>query len=236
MPVRPTRLTPARAALGLALGTVLLAASLPARAEDDLPIDRKIFRGVLEGLGLRDADRPDINYQERAPLVIPPSRGLPPPETSNAAVANNPAWPKDPDVMRRKREAELDAKRVTSDERELEQNPLRPDQLTPGGNPRSVRVSRGAPYTATPGDRLSADEMNQKRSIWSKIFSRDDEEEVGKFTREPTRNALTAPPPGYQTPSPDQPYGLSKASKSDKPKADNYSETHGTLESRENRN
>jgi len=229
MPVRPPRLNPARAAFGLALGAALLAGSLPAHAEEDLPIDRKIFRGVLDSLGLRDADRPDINYQERAPLVIPPARTLPPPETANAA-ANNPAWPKDPDIVRRKREAELDAKRNISDEREREQNPLRPDQLTPGGDPRSVRISRGAPNSATPGDRLSLDEQNQKRSIWSKMFS-PDEEEVAKFTREPTRSALTAPPPGYQTPSPDQPYGLSKASTTAKPKANDYTETHGTLDS-----
>src|SRR6185369_10663771 len=149
MPVRSTRLTPASAALGLALGTALLAGSLPAQAEEDLPIDRKIFRGVLEGLGLRDSDTPAINYQERAPLVIPPSRGLPAPETANAS-ANNPAWPKDPDIARRKRDAEIERNRNISEEREREQNPLSPSELTPGGDPRSVRVSRGAPNSATP--------------------------------------------------------------------------------------
>ena len=39
--------------------------------------------------------------------------------------------------------------------------------------------------------------------------SKDDE--VAKFTSEPPRASLTEPPPGYQTPSPDQPYGLGKA-------------------------
>ena len=71
----------ARAALSLALGAALLATSLPARAaDDDVPIDRKIFGSILEGLGLR-RDGEAINYQERPPLVIPPSRNLPPPET-----------------------------------------------------------------------------------------------------------------------------------------------------------
>jgi len=36
-------------------------------------------------------------------------------------------------------------------------------------------------------------------------------EETAKFTGEPPRSSLTDPPPGYQTPSPDQPYGLGKA-------------------------
>ena len=36
-------------------------------------------------------------------------------------------------------------------------------------------------------------------------------EEVVNFTGEPPRGALTDPPPGYQTPSPTQPYGITKA-------------------------
>jgi len=32
--------------------------------------------------------------------------------------------------------------------------------------------------------------------------------EAGEFTGEPPRTDLTAPPPGYQTPSPAQPYGV----------------------------
>ena len=35
-------------------------------------------------------------------------------------------------------------------------------------------------------------------------------EEQAKFTGEPPRTSLTEPPAGYQTPSPDQPYGLAK--------------------------
>src|SRR5674476_98328 len=106
---QPTGLTTklcASAALSVALGIAMLATSLPARAaDDDTSIDKKIFRGILEGLGLRK-DGEAINYQERAPLVIPPSRALPPPEKSDAVVANNPAWPKDPDATRRKVEKE----------------------------------------------------------------------------------------------------------------------------------
>ena len=46
-----------------------------------------------------------------------------------------------------------------------------------------------------------------------------------RFTGEPARASLTDPPPGYQTPSPDQPYGLGK----DKPaKVDDYYTEHGT--------
>ena len=61
-----------RAALACLIGGVLLT-SAPARAADDesVPLDTKILRSILEGLGLqREANT--IDYQERAPLVIPP--------------------------------------------------------------------------------------------------------------------------------------------------------------------
>lgn len=233
MTIRPTRLTTtfyASAALSLALGAAMLASSLPARAADDeVSFDKKIFRGILEGLGLK-RDGEAINYQERAPLVIPPNRTLPPPESAGAAVVNNPAWPKDPDIARRKKEAEMERNRNISEERELEQNPLRPDQMTPGGNPRTVaRRSMGEMNSATPGDRLSAKELNQKTSIWSGLFGGSKEDEVAKFTREPTRTTLTEPPPGYQTPSPDQPYGLSKETTKYRPNIPKP-EDHGVLD------
>jgi hypothetical protein len=215
----------ASAALSLALGAAMLATSLPARAEDDsVPLDTKILRGIMEGIGLKK-DGEAINYQERAPLVIPPGRALPPPDQSGAALANNPAWPKDPDVSRRKLEAAQARNRHVSEEREREQNPLRADQLTPGGDPRTAaRQSQGEANSATPGDRLTGTELSQQKGgIFSNIFGSKDDEERANFTKEPPRAALTEPPPGYQTPSPDQPYGLGKVA----PKATNYMETHG---------
>src|SRR5471030_1266926 len=102
----PTRLMTkfTASAIGLAaLGAAVLASPAPARAEEDnTPIDTKIFRGILEGIGLRRDGEAVLSYPERAPLVIPPGRTLPPPEKSDAIVAKNPAWPIDPDVKRAK--------------------------------------------------------------------------------------------------------------------------------------
>ncbi len=56
----------------------------------------QVSAGILESIGLQ-RDEKIINYQERPPLVIPPSRTLPPPERSDALIANNPNWLKDPD-------------------------------------------------------------------------------------------------------------------------------------------
>ena len=60
------------------LATATLAVLLPTMAayaadgDDDEDFDNKIFRNVLEGLGLRSSDK-GINYRERSPLVVPPN-------------------------------------------------------------------------------------------------------------------------------------------------------------------
>jgi hypothetical protein len=194
------------------LGAVATSALVPARAADDeLPIDQKIMRSIMDGLGLKRDGEPTINYQERAPLVIPPSRDLPPPERSDAVTAN-PAWPKDPDVERRKLEAAMEKNRNISDEREREQNPLRPDQLTPGGRPKKRQARTDDGYQAPAsgfGNQLPPSELGYKGNMFGAMFGSKPEEQA-KFTGEPPRTSLTEPPVGYQTPSPDQPYGLGK--------------------------
>ena len=202
----------AHMALSLALGAAVLATSLPARAEEDVPIDRKIMRGIMEGLGLK-RDGEAITYQERAPLVIPPSRALPPPEKTDAALANNPAWPIDPDVKRAKEEAAQERSKSLNADEQLrhDQRALRPEELTPGPKPRTTRRSNPSyqPPVNGSGNPLSPSELGTKDNFFAKMFGKD-EPEIGKFTGEPPRTSLTAPPPGYQTPSPDQPYGVGK--------------------------
>jgi len=224
--IRMTSAFGASAAFGLVLGAAALFCPVPAHAgDDDLPADQKFLRGVMEGLGFRRDGDETINYKERSPLVIPPGRELPPPEKSGAAIANNPAWPKDPDVERRKAQAAMEKGRNISDEREREQNPLRPDQLTPGGKPKKkqARTDDGyEPPASGFGSQIPPSELGFKNSMFGNIFG-GKKEESAKFTGEPPRNSLTDPPPGYQTPSPDQPYGVGKAAA---PKATDYYATH----------
>jgi hypothetical protein len=213
--MRLTNVFCASAAFGLTLGAAALLLPGAARAADDeTTIDQKVMRSIMEGLGLKRDGEATINYQERAPLVLPPGRDLPPPEQVDAATANNPAWPKDPDVARRKAEAALEKNRNVSDEREREQNPLRPDQLTPGGRPKKKQVRKDDGYEAPAsgfGNQLLPSQLGATNTtVWNSMFG-GKKEETAKFTGEPPRSSLTDPPPGYQTPSPDQPYGLGKA-------------------------
>jgi hypothetical protein len=227
--MRPTRLTPKfiAGALGLALGTAALNLPAPAHAEEDVPLDTRIMRGIMESIGLRKDGEP-INYQERAPLVIPPGRVLPPPEKSDAALANNPAWPIDPDVKRRKEDAIRERTKTTTADEEIRNNErvLRPDELTPGRKPRVTRQADPDYQAPVSGlsNPLSPSELGSKTGIFGSIFAKD-APESSKFTGEPPRASLTSPPPGYQTPSPDQPYGVGK----EKPKvqtANDYYTNH----------
>lgn len=215
------------AALSLTLAAAVLVASAPARAaDDDVPLDTKILRGIMESIGL-ERDGPGINYQERAPLVIPPSNTLPPPEQSSAAVANNPAWPKDPDVRRAKEEAAMDRESrsgYASDKIIQEQSVLRPDQIAPGPKPRRTAKTTAPGSTWVEGnERLSPSELGYKGGFFKNMFGSKDDDNA-QFTGEPARTSLTAPPPGYQTPSPDQPYGL--GAKASAPKAEKYGTTN----------
>jgi hypothetical protein len=221
-----------RATLGCLLGVALLATGAPARAADDdadnnVPIDTKIFRGIMESLGLQRGGN-SINYQERAPLVLPPSRALPPPERSDAALANNAAWPKDPDVQRQKLEATQERNTSMNPDEMIqsEASPLRPNQIAPGPKPRTKRVGDdGYRAPATGYDsQISPSKLGTRGSIFSSMFGKDDPDS-GSFTGEPPRSSLTEPPPGYQTPSPDQPYGIGKT-KTVAPTSTDYARDH----------
>ena len=224
--MRLTNAFAASAAFGLALGVAMFVGPAPARAADDDPsFDQKVMQSIMDGLGFKKDGEATINYQQRPPLVIPPSRELPPPESTDAVTANNPAWPKDPDVARRKMEAAMERNRNVSDEREREQNPLRPDQLTPGARGQKRQQARttdngyDAPASGFGNQLLPSQLGTPKNGVFSAMFD-NKKEETAKFTGEPPRVSLTDPPPGYQTPSPEQPYGLGKAPPP-KP-ADNY--------------
>jgi hypothetical protein len=112
-----------RAATCGLLGTVLIAGEVSRAAEDDDPsFDKKIINNFLSTLGLRSGN--DIEYRERAPLVLPPRIDLPAPQAN--ATAGTPNWPVDPDVRRRKEESNRRRDEVE------ESRPLRPNELNVG--------------------------------------------------------------------------------------------------------
>jgi hypothetical protein len=217
-------------ALVLVGAVSVFAAPVRAAEDESVPVDTKIMRSIMEGLGLKRDGEAGINYQQRAPLVIPNGKALPPPESTTPA-ALNPSWPVDPDVERARREAKA-AREETGNPDDVilrEGRPMRPDEMTPGAKSQRTRraPSQNASYETMPdgySKQMLPSELGSKGNIFSNMFGKKDDE-VGKFTGEPPRASLTEPPRGYQTPSPDQPYGAGK-DKSLTPKPGNYLTDH----------
>jgi hypothetical protein len=196
------------AATGLLGIAIAMSASTGVRAADDdedEAFDTKIFRGLLHGLGLR-RDGAGIDYRERSPLVVPPGRSLPSPETGNAAEKTA-AWPVDPDVKRAK-EIKAARKKPRKDIDSEESRPELPSQLGPR--------HASAPAHQRPTGQPEKDPTAP--STWQELGSKSfftlgglmgsKKQETATFTGEPQRGSLTEPPPGYRTPAPSHPYGL----------------------------
>jgi hypothetical protein len=203
------------AALAGLLALALVAGPGRAWAQDDEqePLDTRLFRSFMKEMGFKRGDE-GIDYRERAPLVVPPTRNLPPPQTEGPA-ASNPAWPKDPDVARRKQASAAEKAKLYSSAEE-QARVLRPDELKPQGQPTagastSERSATGPTNSNEATRPLSPSELQGTATKhWWDFFSSvgPSRPESAPFKGEPPRTTMTAPPPGYQTPSPSYPYGL----------------------------
>jgi len=105
--------------------------------------------------GLSDEEE-TIQYPERAPLVVPPSLKLTEPKAS--AAASNPAWPKDPDLERKRKakEAALASAQVDS----TRVKPLSVDEIRAGRKAGAGLVTEYTPERE-PGKPLSVQEMQR---------------------------------------------------------------------------
>jgi hypothetical protein len=205
-------------ALAATVGMVVVvgfSGTLAYAADDDEIelLDTKILRGIMKGLGLK-RDGEAIEYRERSPLVLPPSKELnqlPPPETVNAK--KTPDWPDDPDLKRVRQRKEAERKRKPM-EPGVDDKPLPPDKMTAGG---PLPAPTGSKAGEAPGRSIEGGaapstnaELGSKSftSMFSGIWA--PKEEYTAFTGEPQRSSLTEPPAGYRTPSPNQPYGVGR--------------------------
>ena len=181
----PKRLRRAAAAAAVALVLALAWSAGSARAEDandeeEVPLDTKLWRQFMKDLGLQRDGEPgrDIDYRERAPLVVPPSRNLPPPRDEADVVAKTPAWPKDPDVARRKQELAAEkAKLKGNGSVEEQMRALRPDELDkPGRGDKKSADGKGAGKSAEDSSRpLMPSDLGTKTE---KIFGSIDRKSV----------------------------------------------------------
>lgn len=209
----------------LALATMAVSAPALAQAQDDAVepdsiwnLEQRVWGGIVRGLGLKDPNSPQIDYRERSPLVVPPNSNLPPPQAR--ARPNDPAWPNDPDLAKMRKAQEAKGKMGGGNARsalEPSGRPISPDELN-RGVPRQQQASRsGSSNAPASGSDPDGRQISPSQNgYFGGLFSGRAwgfgayQDETGTFTGEPPRSQLTEPPPGYQTPSPDQPYGTTK--------------------------
>ncbi|MDB5564117.1 MAG: hypothetical protein JWP84_683 [Tardiphaga sp.] len=191
------------AAVALSIGFVMSAGVARAQddEEDDSSFEDKIIKNIMTGLGGTNMENQGIDYRERSPLVVPPKITLPPPDATAVAVPN---WPKDPDVQQRNAAREA-AKRPKGNVLEEARS------LTP----KEMAMQRSKPTTGaettTPGDPnknivLSPAQLGYTGGLFKNAFG-GNKGETAEFKGEPTRDSLTQPPAGYQTPSSSFAYG-----------------------------
>lgn len=185
------------AAAGL-IGLCALAGS-PARAADDGYAN--VFSSVLGSVGLVKTDSPPpIEYRERPPLVLPKDAALPKPVTGG--VKRTAAWPQDPDVLQRRKDAE-EARAphtmgaVHSDKgdmlsaaelargRAAESEPVRPNDCGNDGQGHNCIV-------------LSPDVLKAENEHYRSVNP--DKSDTLVAGQEPSRDFLTQPPKGYMKP------------------------------------
>jgi hypothetical protein len=201
-PMRALRL--AAVALGIGLVMTVGAARAQDDDDDDKTFEEKVIEGIMAGIGGTNMDNRGIDYRERSPLVVPPKLDLPPPVAATSEV-KDPNWPKDPDEARRKAAI---ARRKKENKDPVEASRI----LTPS----ELNAARTAPPERTnndpvqPGNSATNPVLSPSQLGFDGKFSNlfgGNKAEVAPFKGEPTRDSLTQPPAGYQTPSPNFAYG-----------------------------
>src|SRR5215472_3278117 len=218
-----------RHALATALAAVLIvgggiAHAFAQDAEDDELPDTKFIKGMLRGFGLKNGqENSGINYQDRAPLVVPPTRDLPPPQTGDAARTSA-MWPLDQDEQRRREAAARKKKQSggapwdwTDLGRQLSPNEMKKGATTAKDtalSKRSAETPEAYQQQSTPS------QLGYTGGLFGEMksfFTGNNQTETTTFEAEPPRVSLTDPPAGYRSPSPTEPYGVGAESRKAKP-------------------
>lgn len=195
----------------VAAGIGLVMMTGPVRAGDDdddgddgLTFEERIIDNLMTGLGAKSAASKGIDYRERSPLVVPPNLTLPPP--SSAVQATAPNWPKDPDIAKRKAMIEARKKEVKKEPWQAAV-PLTPAEIEAGRKQQAAVEGNKEPVEpgVTKNPSLMPDQLGYSGGLLGMF--KGNSSEAKPFKGEPTRDSLTEPPPGYQTPSSNFAYG-----------------------------
>jgi hypothetical protein len=190
-----------RALIAAAGGAFLigLAAATPARALDDGA--ENIFSSIAglltAGIGVGGKEsQPQIEYRERAPLVLPPNlQQLPPP--GSGVAARNPAWPQDFDVQRHNNKVARERRPRDSDDALSARTPM------PTGG---TVVGARDPRECSNDDAL--ERLCNTNQFWNTMRTTRSTPDTQKVAvgQEPPRRTLTDPPTGFRRQTTEQKY------------------------------
>jgi hypothetical protein len=191
--------------VALGIGLVMTAGAARAQDddEDDKTFEEKVIEGIMAGIGGTNMENRGIDYRERSPLVVPPKIDLPPPETVKGEI-KDPNWPKDPDEARRKAVIAR-RKKENKDPREASRV-LMPSELNAAKTPPVSRADNDPVQPGVSNNPILSPSQLGYNGGFSGLFG-GTKVETAPFKGEPTRDSLTQPPAGYQTPSPNFMYG-----------------------------
>ncbi|MBS7544586.1 hypothetical protein KHC19_15950 [Ancylobacter oerskovii] len=185
------------AAFSSGLMALALVSAVPAAAQED-----NFTEQMLTTLGLVPPPGPDIDYRERAPLVVPPSGDTLPPPRDSAAITQNPAWPKDYDAERKKKEEAAAKKTKVFVNDNAQTRALGPAEMA------STRTGVASDHQAQGRNASAREDWLKPKGYGLFSFGPKQEEKPTVFAGEPERQSLTEPPPGFQTPAPGAAYGV----------------------------
>lgn len=172
---------------GLAL-VVGVGIALPAQAQEGT-----LLRDIFGRIGIMEPEQPQIEYRERAPLVVPPSRDLPPPRAPEQ-VGGDPRWPEDR-RDRVSREEQMELQRF--------QERTRAGEAARDDTP-NLRLPRGAGPTPTinPSDPWGDEPPPRMTREQREAFQRQMRGGDGADAQGLQRRRLTDPPSHFLQPAP----------------------------------
>jgi hypothetical protein len=170
--------------IGRAGALAFLVAATGASAQEG-----EAVKSLLGSIGIIPKEKAPIVYNERAPLVLPPSMNLPAPAPGGGAEARNSNWPNDPDVAaRRKAAAEARTPWTSSESYKLnEARRLSIEEMRAGRNPNNIA-------TTAPARSGSQADMSRMTPDELRSYSKDDKVELAGDGLE--RRYLSDPPGG----------------------------------------
>lgn len=173
--------------LGCLGAFALLVASSAASAQEG-----EAVKSLLGSIGIIPKEKPPIVYNERAPLVLPPSMNLPQPAPGGGPEARNANWPRDPDAAARRKAASEARMPYTSSELYKNSNgkPLSAEEMRAGRNPGNYVAAPGPVGGQAEKSVMTPDELRAFRPSAEAKLSGDGLER--RYLSDPPQNLLKA--------------------------------------------